>query len=210
MKIFYLTSTIKYQLAMKKSLVLMLFTNLLITASVLGQDIVKQKEAGVMFSNFDNFGLTYRVGTSDALWRFSAFSLSAGSTDSDNDQTTTTKNFGLSFSIGREYRKQIEEKFQFRYGLDVSSGFYMYETKNEASDYTNSYDDLSFGVNGIIGLNYELSEKVIIGIEILPGIGYSTRDQVVDQAGDETKTEYKSWSVGFSNQSARLSLVYRW
>lgn len=196
---------------MKKNLVLMLVMNLLSIASVLGQDQVKQKEAGITFSNLDNFGLTYRAGTSSALWRFSAFSLSAGSSDSDNSQSTvTTKNLGLSLSIGREYRKQIEEKFQFRYGIDLYSGFYTYESKNEDLETTNTYDDLSFGINGIIGLNYMLSEKVLIGAEILPGIGYSTRDQVSNQAGTETKTEYNSWSLGFNNQSARLSLVYRW
>lgn len=53
---------------MKKLFVILLCLSATLLSEA--QENPKQKEAGIIFNNLDNFGLTYKIGNNKALWRF--------------------------------------------------------------------------------------------------------------------------------------------
>lgn len=82
-----------------------------VLVATLGSAQERIREGGLTFSGLNNFGLTYRVGKPEALWRFNAMSIDAARRDIDfPDHNETETNSGLQFSIGREFRKNLAEK----------------------------------------------------------------------------------------------------
>ena len=139
---------------MKKNLfsIVLLISVLTIQA----QEKDKVKEVGLTFYNLDGFGLTYRLGNENAVWRFN--SLFFGTTDQSGNNSNNNKSIGLGSSLGREWRKAMTDKLDFRYGVDV---FYNYR-KNTADNYLtpeleNENIFNSGGLNLILGFNYEVS-----------------------------------------------------
>ena len=51
----------------------------------------KQKELGLVFSNFDRFGVTFKIGNEKALWRFASL---IGSNDKITDKSGAVKSSG--------------------------------------------------------------------------------------------------------------------
>ncbi|HLT75286.1 MAG TPA: hypothetical protein VKZ68_09370, partial [Ohtaekwangia sp.] len=101
-----------------------------VLVATLGSAQERIREGGFTFSGLNNFGLTYRVGKPEALWRFNAMSIDAARRDIDfPDHNETETNSGLQFSIGREFRKNLAEKLQFRYGFDASLSYSRQKTK---------------------------------------------------------------------------------
>src|SRR4051812_47161556 len=97
-------STKLYKNLMKKtSFILLAF---LITLAASAQE-AKQKEVGIVLSNFDSFGLTYRTGTAQSMWRFNVVNVnlvnSKAEPDNNNDNV---KQNSLTFTIraGKEKR----------------------------------------------------------------------------------------------------------
>lgn len=56
------------QLIMNK--ITITFLAVIISLSVSAQEKTKQHEVGIAFTNVNEFGLTYKVGKSNSLWRF--------------------------------------------------------------------------------------------------------------------------------------------
>ena len=184
---------------------------------------VKVQEIGIAFSNFDNFGLTYKIGNEKSLWRFYTLYFSGDNSKRDRDYSTyiTNKkdnNYGFGFKVGKEFRRIIVSNLEFRYGFDL-----MFDYSHEKSliDYenyaiinsdskTNTY---SPGVDIVIGLNYVIKEKLVIGVEILPFFSYDTgKDSFINYSENSTfeqTTKISGYSYGLSNSSALLTLAYR-
>ncbi len=183
------------------------------------QEVEKQKEMGIVFSNPDNFGLTFKTGTNKSLWRFTTLHMSGGKIGWDSDQSDDKHNsFGVWCSIGKEVRKDIVEKLELRFGVDLSFS-YLYQ-KSDHKDKTDPYYNNYFkhkiyypGINLVFGLYYKLSDHFIIGAELLPyfryEIGKSVSSRFWLNNGDEVKTDISGFSYGLSNSSVQLSLVYR-
>lgn len=53
------------------------------------QETKKQKEVGLVFSNLDNFGLTYRSGTANSLFRLNTLFISGANIERSSDSLTT-------------------------------------------------------------------------------------------------------------------------
>jgi len=47
-----------------------------LVSSLFAQEKTKQREVGLAFTNFDNFGITYKIGNEKALWRYNLLFLS--------------------------------------------------------------------------------------------------------------------------------------
>ncbi len=107
---------------MKKSLLILLALSM--SLYVVAQEKTKQKEIGLVFRNLDNFGLSFKTGTSKSLWRYNALFISGSKMDEIAD-SLERKNSGMGFnvSIGREYRKVIADKLELRYGADLSFNY---------------------------------------------------------------------------------------
>lgn len=169
------------------------------------QDNERQQEAGITFWGLNNFGLTYRTGTESGMWRFGSVLINGTREKVSNssfdlyEEKESTMGFGL--RIGREQRSSIAEDFEFRYGADI--GFNYHKFRQEVSnfnDYTRVILQPSF--NLVLGLNYALSEKIIMGAEVMPSITYSRLKE-----NGEPQATYIDYNI--SNGSAMLSLVYR-
>jgi len=186
---------------------------LLISTIAYAQEPVRQKEVGLIFTSLDNFGVTFRTGKVNSLWRFNAANLSGlnGKTPADSI-TTKFSNGGFKFQVGKEFRKPISESLTFRYGVDISFNY----TKN-VNEYINNNNpnqgayrkEVSYGpgVNLVIGANYKVSDHVFIGAELQPYLIYYKGESYTRTNLSVTENETSSFSYGFSTSSAAISLV---
>jgi hypothetical protein len=203
---------------MKKTFLILL--TIASTCSINAQEKTKQKEVGFTFSNLDNFGLSYKFGNSNSVWRINTLLVSGSETKrTDSNRETNSKSIGFTLKFGKEYRKQITEKLEFRYGADLSFGYN--KNENDAND-QHLIDDLYVtnnnsetvlyrpGANLIIGFNYLVSENIILGAELLPGFNYMSGTTTRTNSNFvETETDLSGFDYGLSSSSALLTLAYR-
>ncbi|PIB34713.1 hypothetical protein BFP72_04460 [Reichenbachiella sp. 5M10] len=185
----------------------------------IAQDTTKQKEIGLLFSNLDSFGLTFKMGTDRAMWRFNTLSLKnyQSKNESDSIDSKDTSN-GVSVQIGREYRKEIVDNLELRVGADISFSYssskHTFDNKR-VDPFTRQTEITHYtpGINLVLGFNYVFKESLVFGVELLPGFTYSTGTQILKDTWDgnveKTETDLSSYSVGLSNSAARLSVSYR-
>jgi hypothetical protein len=204
--------------AMKKRILAIALTLLGIT--VYGQDDqeVRIKEVGLTFYNLDGFGITYRIGKQNAVWRFNTGFASGGRTYIGDN---TNSSFQIGASAGREWRKELTEKLDFRYGFDVQ---YNYSKRTNEGNFNgfpleNIFYTSSGGVGAVIGFNYEISSSLFIGAEILPFVNFNynqnnTVSVINDPFGNTYLQEFVDYnyseSFGIQNNSALISLIYRY
>ena len=193
----------------------------LITAMVLfttlGFAQERIKEVGLSFSNLNNFGLNYKVGTHQKLWRFNSAAGSIYNIDETYlSSETERKGFGASFSGGREFRKNIADDFEFRYGLDLSFSFGRSKSESQQIDnpgiaYNEKQQSFSTGANAVFGINYLIKGKIVIGGELLPGLSHRRnsieKHNITTNETEEQKTSRLDF--GFGSSSVLLVLAYR-
>ncbi len=202
---------------MKKIIIVLLC--LAVSGFLTAQEAQKQKEIGLVFGNLDNFGLTYKTGTSTSLWRFQSLIISGNKQEESADSILhEQKSFGFGLKIGREYRKDITENLEFRYGADLGFTYSKRLQKSDDNWLAYSRDKIEEekyipGIEFIIGFNYKLSGAFIIGAELSPGFNYvtgkSTRMYYYNQINEEIESDISGWTFGLSNTPVLLSLVYR-
>ncbi|NLF43848.1 MAG: hypothetical protein GX587_14235 [Bacteroidales bacterium] len=207
---------------MKKTIMMLLF--LAIPGLMIAQETTKQKEVGIVFSNLDNFGLSFKTGNNHLLWRFNTV-LFSGNNEKQSlthkDLTLreeTQKNMGIGLGFGLESITSIDENFEFKFGADV---FFNYSVNNfirdniseSGQDYTVKRTIMEPGINLVIGFNYLINEKLVLGAEFLPyisyGFGTEVRNDALNLSGNEDVTDLSGISYGINNTSLRLSLAYR-
>lgn len=192
----------------------MLFMVLAMPMSILAQDSAKQKEIGLLFYGLNDFGLTYRVGSDDRLWRFQAIFVNGHIMDSDRGIIKTTdSDWGVEVGIGREYRKSMTENLDFRIGWDLSMN-YNYSKSSVETEVMGISEVKEFyyqpEIKMIIGVNYIINEHLIVGAELLPGISYRYGKRTdVNSEGIEVETDFTKVIVGISSNVVLLSLAYK-
>ena len=85
---------------MKK--IVVVFIAIAMSFSVKSQDVIKQKEVGISFRDLNNFGMFFKTGTSQSLWRFGAMSTSGNFQKSEYDSTEVNQN---SFPVKNYFEK---------------------------------------------------------------------------------------------------------
>ncbi len=203
---------------MKKTFILLIA--LTISSLAIGQEEKTEqiREVGLTFKNLDNFGFSYKVGTTHSLWRFNAVSIS-GSSDSqkleNDDDSRDSNHFGFAFSAGKEFRKLIAKNLEYRYGFDFSFG-YNHSKRSQSSNsqyiqYDTAKSDLyTPGFNLVFGINYSVGEHLVLGAELMPYLHYAFGESSIgdEDYGKET-TDHSNFSYGFDSSSVLLSLAYR-
>jgi hypothetical protein len=173
------------------------------------------REAGLAFHGLNHFGVIYRTGTADRLWRFNSSFVTGNNEKSRSDnQERIIRNFNGSLWAGREYRKSLHEKIQIRTGFDISLDFRHWKQKTDDLTVFNNDDEQSRttwrpGVNAVIGMNYLISDRMLVGFELLPGIGYVFGTEMRRSAGQNREWDISGFDVDLSN-SAMLTFVLRW
>lgn len=190
------------------------------SVNMMAQEKVKQKEVGLVFGNLNNFGLTYRTGTTKSLWRFNTLIIKGNNQESKADSLVTKQSsMGFGLSIGREWRKIIVEKLEFRFGADLAFDFNSSKTEIDDKavldrDELDKRTTYSPGVNLVFGLNYQLNNNFIIGAELLPTFRYVTGTSTLDRKNssyyNNIESDISGYSYGIQNTSALLSIVYRY
>jgi len=177
----------------------------------------RQKELGITFSDLDSYGLTYRFGKSDRLWRLSSGigRLNVGSQDlGASNETADNLDLLVRVAVGREYRKPIlAEALAFRYGIDLVCS-YDYSSREENDSSGQKIVDIesttiSGGFDFIIGVNYSFRNRFIIGAEITPNLTYSVGESSnYDVVSETTTTNNRNNFYLDLNNLATLSIVY--
>lgn len=93
------------------------------TTPLFAQEKPLRRELGLTFTGINSFGLTYRQGGDESLWRFRAFS-ALGNTNNETADSSNrlSQNFDFFLGAGREYRAPLTGNFQLRYGADLVAG----------------------------------------------------------------------------------------
>ena len=183
----------------------------------MAQEKTKQKEIGLVFSNLDNFGLTYKTGTNKSLWRYNLLLISGGKTEEIADSLTQKhSNMGFGIAFGKEYRKKIAEKLELKYGADLSFSYSQSENKTtyksiNGRDRLNKRTTYQPGINFVLGVNYVINENLVIGADVVPHLRYifGTSTDHNYYVNDEVESDISGFYFGLSNSSVVLSLVYR-
>jgi hypothetical protein len=202
---------------MKKSLFIL--TALSMSFFLMAQGQSKQKEIGLVFNNLNNFGLTFRIGTEKALWRFNTLYLSGNNVTqtADSSETKNIRN-GFGLKLGREYRKTIIGNLEFRFGADLSFNYSNSKVENNDKSINNAdilRQSITYqpGINLVLGFNYVIHDKFVIGAEVMPYFSYITGTSVEkyyhSNNVNEIKSKISGFSYGLSNSSVLVSLIYR-
>jgi len=175
-------------------------------------------EVGFTFSSLNNFGLTYRTGTQQAVWRFTTLASSVGSTEQDAPtQTLSTDAFSFDLAAGRELRRPITEKFEFRFGGDLGLRFSRFETETDDKvgnlDTSSEENLVTPRFNLVLGFNYVFASKIVMGAEILPQVSYTTGTRKERSPnlnnGAERETDISNFQFLLTNSSVLHSIAYR-
>jgi len=196
---------------------LLIFLLLGITMPGMAQLKNAQQEIGLSFSNLDNFGITYKTGTKASMWRVNTVIISGNNykEESSNDDVSQSS-LGFNLQLGKEFRKEIAENLELRYGADIAFGInYSKSTReydsNPENNRTNERTIYRPGFNFVLGLNYVINSKIVIGAELLPhftfNMGKTTTS--LDNGNEETTEEISGFSYGISNNSAQITISYR-
>ena len=72
------------------------------------------------------------------------------------------------------------------------------------------YTQIGAGINIVLGFNYVIRDKLVLGATIYPGYSqYNQEETETDSNGNETKTTKTRSNFEFSNSSAQLSIAVR-
>ncbi len=202
-------------------LTLCLLALLLSLSSIAQQNQVQPKqEIGLAFRGLGSFGLIYRAGNEEALWRFRLMNASAYSDDEESDSIgATSDGLDIDFLIGREFRQPLNDKFTLRYGVDIGAGVDFDRSTNriiEASYSVDNYyrsDLYRANFNLVFGANYQLHENLIFGMEILPGgsytFGETKRRNTYGTNNREYVSDVSNWDFDLSLTRVLMTLAYQ-
>jgi len=180
---------------MKNFLLILLITGFF-SFSATAQNV---NEYGLMFSNLNGFGLTYKKGKENTLTRFSAASLNLNLTDFDN-VNLYLRNIGAGIYIGHENRIIIQERLKFVHGPEF--GLFLSYSRGPINGFEmQPVTVISPCFGYIIGLNYALSERFLLSAELIPSISYR---HVRSPLGNSNNID-----LGFASGSALMTLAYR-
>ena len=194
---------------MKKLLLVLLGISM--SCFLIAQETVKQKEIGLIFNDFNNFGMAFKVGTNKSMWRFNTLMLSGNQMNYKRDSVTDWRN-DISFDIrvGKEFRKNIVDNFDFRYGTDL---LFRYATSQYVNSAAQKRIIYNFGVNLVFGFDYVINDKIVLGAEMLPSFVYSkgvtVEKRYVNNKLEEIESDISGFNYGLSNTSVLLYVAYR-
>jgi len=199
---------------MKK--IVVVFIAIAMSFSVKSQDVIKQKEVGISFRDLNSFGMFFKTGTSQSLWRFGAMSTSGNFQKSEYDSTEVNQNsFGLRLTAGKEFRQPVTDALSLVLGMDASGSVSVSKTDDDDVsvdnlDYNAKFKTYGVALNFILGVNYQLNEKFSLQGEIQPSVSYQmSQIERTFFNGNVEDSETTGFYYQLSNSSATLSLVYR-
>ena len=186
---------------MKKSIILMIF--ILISIAGSAQEITKQKEIALSFSNFYDYTITYSFGSSNSLWRLStAYLGQQKSTTSYPTYDYVNNHVGFGLSFGKEFRKPLTDKLQLRYGAELSFSFS--NDHQSSQSYDNEQILYAPGIRLLGGVVYKLNDDFGVGVLLLPFCNYRFGKSIAY----DVESDISGFDYGLSNSSAQVNLIF--
>lgn len=180
------------------------------------QSTDKQHEIGIALTNFQSIGVTYKIGKSNALWRFTTLIGNGTNSESVADTIVDKSSYsGVLLRAGREWRKAPTEKIEMRWGFDL---FYNYNYSYRSSNRTGTFRDNAresrnhyYGLNAVLGANYLFNDNLFIGIEILPYVRILSGryNETNLSTGEEQDWTVSEFSYGLDSSSALFVFGFR-
>lgn len=166
------------------------------------QEANKVHELGLYTENLDDFGLRYKFGDENLLYRITSTVLDFNKiTYEDSPYDSELTSFGMSFAVGLEKHKSLDERLAFYYGPELAFEFNHQKTEDDSNDLPTKQSVFGFQLGAILGVRYAFTEQLSLSAEFVPGLGYARSDDGSDID--------KAWSFSFESNQLGLTLAYR-
>ncbi len=181
---------------MKK--LLFVFVIIGLSHTVSAQDIQEIKnEVGIRINNLSNFGLVYK--RSKKPMKYVRHRLGLVDFSYSNHNPIQYYRFGLSYQIGFERRKQLDEKVMFIHGFETGVGFYysdLYQNGFQQKDAS-----LGFNLGYVLGVMYDISDRFNVSLETIPRINFMTN---LDDTYNRTDV-----NIGFNSEIVGITFALK-
>jgi hypothetical protein len=211
---------------MKKHYLTLLILLLLIPFSdnLLAQESENNKQKEVYLNgdliHLTNLGLQYKTEIKNKTYfrlGLADFSFNYSKNNPGSDTPLDSKNTSIHgrFELGLEKRKQIVDKLDFFYGMNlmVYSEFHRNITEDPALPRNLRYRDIIHiepGLSFNSGFLLHLSSSFSISAEIIPQIIYTYYSSERIEGSEKVKDINNGVTFSANNRAIRFSLIYNW
>lgn len=172
---------------------------------------VHYNQVGITFSNLNSFGLNYKTGGEKTLFRVTFLTLNLGKISEwgrpEDSVDIKHQSYGAGLRLGFEKRVPVYKHLDFIWGLETGCDFGYQKEKRD------NFESVLWNITPLIalilGVNYTLGDHLVFGAEITPGIQYSYGITDITRNGQSTKLTTSAIGFVFTNNSASLSIAYR-
>jgi hypothetical protein len=202
-----------------KKIVCILVTAIIVPFFTLAQEQLSSRkhEIGVIFNNFDNFGMVYKTGKKSTLFRarLLALNLMVSNTNSKKSDTIEGKSSGYGAGVlaGFEKRIPVVKNLNFVAGLDAGVHYTFSKWNNKGYIYPYGEDikrwTISPTVSAVIGFVFTIKDALVISAELFPSVSYSYTSEKGTSDGTAYELTNKGLNFGFTNSAAGITIAYR-
>lgn len=205
-------------ISMKTRTLLIAIVTLLVSSGLFAQESPPRhyNQFGVNFTSLNSFGLHFKTGSEKTLFRLNLLALDLGQNSewgrSQDSIDNKISSFGCGIRVGFEKHIPVVAQFDFIWGIEAGINMnYMKTQQHEIyyNDYGSTVWSVAPLVDVVLGATYTISDHLVFGAEITPGIRYSFGKTKSTYPNNTIETTDSDFSFGFSNNSANLSVAYR-
>jgi len=172
---------------MKKIIITVLTFSIGLSVFAQTDSVRATKEIGLVFSSLNSFGLSFKIGNENTLFRVTALSLTGSSNSSsynnynfngasDTIPNSPASSLGVGLNFGIEKRKHISPKFYFYYGLVLVNSY----TESKSTVTTPTPSSIGYFVNGVYNVQSAISNSTVqnntwgisSGLGVVLGVAY--------------------------------------
>lgn len=176
-----------------------------------------RKEVTLLFRNFEDIGIGYRFGNNSSLWRISVTGGAVtGETDMNDTLAYINKRSSFSIDLGKEYRFEVAKNLSLRIGGDVFYYYRWHRQENESNadiQFINVNAARGYGIKIVSGLIFQATDRIHIGLELLPTFSNTTSERTAVRIYDNNRTEFDESSSSYfafnlDNSSIRFNVGF--
>ena len=216
---------------MKKKVMFLVLSSMMICSSIFAQEntqetkSTKVQEIGFVFSNLNSFGLRYKVGNENTMFRITSLvlngtnsqtdynSYSSNGTTSSSLPQNSSNSLGAGLNFGFEKRKAINNNLSFYYGIDVLTSYTYSKTNTSTPNYisTNYYDTTNTWktIQSLVNnSSSNTSWTVSAGLGFVVGASYKLTNSITIGAEIETSVKYNYTKSTNSSNSPEYNTNY--
>jgi hypothetical protein len=176
----------------------------------------KHHELGFTFSSLNGFGLRYKTGSDNNLFRITAMQLFGHHDDTYGREQDSIdykdRYYGANLEAGWEHRFEVAPSFFIALGADAGFTYSRTEHNSYVGTNENWTKRNTFGpsISLVTGATYVVKNRLVLSAEISPSVMYSrTIAETSNADGVQQKLTTNAWSANLSTVNANLTVAYR-